>query len=136
MKNTGCDRSILPTGQRKSMTNSEPRSLFELSQKPRPRDIDRFEKPIGSRKNRYSEHKFGGFAEPLTIRFTRNDLLQFELAPPLSITIPSVCLSRERKRAIDDYRHLLQTMSLIIIYYIMYCICLDYHNKHSMHRKP
>ena len=104
------------------MTNSEPRSLFELSQKRRPRDADRFEKNVSrlekprniAQKRRYREHEFGAFAEPIAIRSTRTDFQQFELAPPLSITIPCVCLSGERKRAIDDYRHLLQTMSLII----------------------
>ena len=103
------------------MTNSEHRSLvFELSQKLRPRDADRFEKwrlvsknrVISPKKQRYREHEFGGFAEPIVIRSTWTDLHQFELALTLSITIPSVCLSSERIRATDDYRH--QTMSLII----------------------
>ena len=60
------------------------------------------------------------------------DLRRFELA--LLITIPSVCLSSERKTAIDDYRHLpqSQTMSLTLLI-IMYCICLDYYNEHAMH---
>ena len=57
----------------RNMTNSEPRSLFALSQKLRPRD--------------------GGELAP----------------PPLSITYRS-----ERKRAIYDFRHFLQTMSLMI----------------------
>ncbi len=55
------------------MTNSEPRSLFALSQKLLPRD--------------------GSVLAP----------------PPLSITYRS-----ERKRAIYDFRHFLQTMSLMI----------------------
>ena len=42
---------------------------------------------------------------------------------PLSITIPSVCLISERKRAIDDYRHLLQTMSLIIPFILFASFC-------------
>ena len=45
---------------------------------------------------------------------------------PLSITIPSVCLISERKRAIDDYRHLLQTMSLIIPF-ILFAVIITVH---------
>ena len=45
---------------------------------------------------------------------------------PLSITIPSVCLISKRKRAIDDYRHLLQTMSLIIPF-ILFAVIITIH---------
>ena len=49
------------------------------------------------------------------------------------VTIPSVCLSSERKglstiTAAPSSNHAFNT--------IMYCICLDYRNKHFVHRKP
>ena len=67
--------------------------------------VSPLEKPRNvAQKWHYREHEFGGFAKPIAIPSTRTDLRQ--LAPPLS--------SSERKRAIDDYRQLRQTMSLII----------------------
>ena len=51
------------------------------------------------------------FAEPIAIRSTRTDLQQFEQRRPCqSPFLVRVCLSSENERAIDDYRHLLQTV--------------------------
>ena len=110
------------------MTNSEPRSIFELSHKLRPRDADRFEKTCPVSKNRAISPKNGVSANTSLVGSqsqSRSDLHgpicgSLSWRPPLSIAIPSVSISisSERKRAINDYRHrrrhLLQTMSLII----------------------
>ena len=66
---------------------------------------------------------------------TRTDLRQFELVQPLSITIPSVCLSSARKRK-GHSRFNTDISSNHDFNNIMYCICLDYHNNHFVHRKP
>ena len=89
------------------MITSELRSLFELSQKLRPQDADRFKKTCPASKNDVISPKndittntnlVGSqrFAEPIAIRSTWPDFQKFELAPPPSITVPSMCLSKQR----------------------------------------
>ena len=81
-----------------------------------------------AQKRRYREHEFGGFAA--VPRANRDPIYADRFAaPPLSITIPSTCLSKQRARK--------QGLSTITgIFFKSYCISLDYHDKHFVHRKP
>ena len=135
-----------PTGQRlpvslRNMTKSEPRSLFELSQKLRPRNADRFERTYPVSKNRvispkngvsgYHKHEFGGFAEPIDLHGPICGSLSWR-RPCQSPFLVFVY----KRRAQKGYRRLPTSSSNHELNNIMYCICLDHHNKQFVHRKP
>ena len=132
-----------PTGQRlslRNMTNSEPRSLFELSQKLRPRNSDRFERTCPVSKNRV--------ISPKNVVTTNTSLLgsqsqsRSDLHGPIcgSLSWRRPCQSPflvfvYKRRAQKGYRRL-PTSSNHELNNIMYCICLDHHNKQFVLRKP
>ena len=133
-----------PTGQRlalRNMTKSELRSLFELSQKLRPQDADRFKKHVPSRKT-------ASYRPKTTLPRTRiwwvrranldpiytDRFAAVSVAPPLSITIPSssMCLSKQRAR--KGYRRLPVSFSNRIVFALIITINSSVHSKRAFLR--